>query len=180
MEPTVVHDDPVTRNGALLAPESSMGTDGNQQQALNESRKVTLLLKLVPEEVLPQEQPQKHILESYLKELLGVPSEEQPAAEPAGETEGREAAPEPGLADCGSHWPQFAVPAIKAKGAAGSSMGRGMCWPLLSTAPIGLERQTADSGSENRLNAAGKETVPARQRISLTGRMPKIADPCCI
>ncbi|CAM2105740.1 unnamed protein product [Caretta caretta] len=96
MEPTVVHDDPVTQNGALLAPESSMGTDGNQQQALNESRKVTLLLKLVPEEVLPQEQPQKHILESYLKELLGVPSEEQPAAESAGETEGREAAPEPG------------------------------------------------------------------------------------
>ncbi|EMP32686.1 Dystrophin [Chelonia mydas] len=51
-------------------------------------------------------------------------------------------------------------------GAAGSSAGQGMCWPPLPAAPIGLERQTADSGSCDRPNLwtrqENKPVQPAR------------------
>lgn len=55
-------DDLDSQDGDLLTPESSMGMDGSQQQASDE---VTLVMKLVPEEALPQEQLQ-HILGPYL------------------------------------------------------------------------------------------------------------------
>ncbi|TFJ98841.1 beta-2-glycoprotein 1-like [Platysternon megacephalum] len=41
-EPTVLPDDLVNWDGALLASESSMGTDGSQQQAPHEEHEVTL------------------------------------------------------------------------------------------------------------------------------------------
>lgn len=52
LEPAVVHDDLVSQDGALLGPESSMGTDGIQQPPASEGSKVTLLLKLVPQEAV--------------------------------------------------------------------------------------------------------------------------------
>lgn len=44
-----MHDNLVSGVGALLFPESSMGTDvSKQQQALSQEHEVTLLLKPVP------------------------------------------------------------------------------------------------------------------------------------
>ncbi|CAM2111610.1 unnamed protein product [Caretta caretta] len=92
MEPTVVHVDLVSRHGALLAPESSVGSDGSQQQALSRDSEVPLLLKQVSEQALEQEQ---HILDPHSEKLFDAPSEEQPAVEPAADTEGTKATPEP-------------------------------------------------------------------------------------
>ncbi|CAM2119865.1 unnamed protein product [Caretta caretta] len=57
-EPTVLHDDLMSWDGALLAPESSMGTDGSQQQAPSHEHGVTLLIKAVPEQAVDQDQQQ--------------------------------------------------------------------------------------------------------------------------
>ncbi|EMP39005.1 hypothetical protein UY3_03839, partial [Chelonia mydas] len=45
-----------------------------------------------------------------------------------------------------------AVRRSRPMGAAGSDADQGMCWLLLPTAPIGLERRTAASGSCDRTN----------------------------
>ncbi|CAM2098211.1 unnamed protein product [Caretta caretta] len=52
----VVHDDLISWDGNLVAPESSMESDGSQKQMSNEAREENLLLTPVPEEALPQEQ----------------------------------------------------------------------------------------------------------------------------
>ncbi|CAM2110785.1 unnamed protein product [Caretta caretta] len=72
MKPPVVHDDLVSSADALLAPEDSMEIDGSQQQVPNEANEVTLPLKLVLEEALPQEQLQ-HILGPYSGGAFGCP-----------------------------------------------------------------------------------------------------------
>ncbi|CAM2098139.1 unnamed protein product [Caretta caretta] len=41
MKPVVVHDDQISQDGALLAPESNIETDGSQQQAPGEASEVT-------------------------------------------------------------------------------------------------------------------------------------------
>ncbi|KAH1185229.1 hypothetical protein KIL84_017978 [Mauremys mutica] len=58
MEPTMVRDNLASRNGALLSPESNMGTAGSQQQAPSEEHEVTLFLKPVPEKAVVQDQQQ--------------------------------------------------------------------------------------------------------------------------
>lgn len=56
MEPIVLHDKLIIWNSTLLAPGSSIGCDGSQQQAPSEDSKVTRLLKLVSKEALEQAQ----------------------------------------------------------------------------------------------------------------------------
>ncbi|EMP28686.1 Trafficking kinesin-binding protein 1 [Chelonia mydas] len=51
-----------------------------------------------------------------------------------------------------SRFPLAAVHRPRPMEAAGSGAGRGMCWPPLPAAPIGLERQTVPSGSRDRPN----------------------------
>ncbi|XP_044864773.1 uncharacterized protein LOC123365851 isoform X2 [Mauremys mutica] len=97
MKPPVVHDGLVSHTGALLAPEDSMEIHGSQQQVPNETNEVTLLMKLVLEEALPQEQLQ-HILGPYLEELFDaplLPPKEQPTTELAAETKEGDAVSEP-------------------------------------------------------------------------------------
>ncbi|EMP29889.1 hypothetical protein UY3_12989 [Chelonia mydas] len=94
-EPTVVDDDLVSWDGALLAPESRMETDGTQQQAPSEDSEVMLLLKLVLKEALEQKQQQR-ILGPYLEELFDAHHEELSTVERVAVTEGTEASHEPG------------------------------------------------------------------------------------
>ncbi|KAH1171643.1 hypothetical protein KIL84_007261 [Mauremys mutica] len=61
----VVHNDLESWDGTLLAPESSMGTDGSQQKEPSEDNEMTLLLKPVPQEALLQEQQQHTYSESF-------------------------------------------------------------------------------------------------------------------
>ncbi|EMP39984.1 hypothetical protein UY3_02782 [Chelonia mydas] len=68
MEPTVVHDDLISWNDALQAPEYTMWTDVNQQQASSKDSKMMLLVKQVSEEALQQE--------PYLEELSDALPEE--------------------------------------------------------------------------------------------------------
>lgn len=60
MEPTMVRDDLLSWDGALLTPESSKVTDGRQQQGQSRDTEVCLLLKSVPEQALEQEQQPAH------------------------------------------------------------------------------------------------------------------------
>ncbi|KAH1175328.1 hypothetical protein KIL84_008202 [Mauremys mutica] len=62
----MVHDYLVSQDGALLAPESSTGTDGSQEQVPSEGNEET-----VTETDTIQQQ---HILGLHLKELFDVPS----------------------------------------------------------------------------------------------------------
>ncbi|EMP29401.1 hypothetical protein UY3_13484 [Chelonia mydas] len=65
-EPTMVHDDLVSQGGARLAPESSMGTDGSQEQVPSEGSEETVT------ETDPTQQ--QHILGPHLEELFDIPS----------------------------------------------------------------------------------------------------------
>ncbi|XP_039365638.1 trihelix transcription factor DF1-like [Mauremys reevesii] len=79
-EPTVLHDDLVSGDGALL------GTDCRQQQVPSQDHEVTFLMQPVPEQTVDQAQQQ--ILSPYSEELFDPPaSEEQPAANNPVETE---------------------------------------------------------------------------------------------
>lgn len=78
-EPAVACDDIIIRDGGLLAPEASTGIGGNRKWALNEANEVTLRMKLVLAEALPQEQLQHILDDPTLKE--------QPTTEPAADTE---------------------------------------------------------------------------------------------
>ncbi|KAH1186633.1 hypothetical protein KIL84_019382 [Mauremys mutica] len=66
----VGHDALLSQNGSLLASQSGMRTDSSQ---VPREDKVTLLLKLVPEQAL-EEKEQQHVLSPYLKELFDCPS----------------------------------------------------------------------------------------------------------
>ncbi|XP_074793333.1 uncharacterized protein LOC141976305 isoform X3 [Natator depressus] len=93
-EPTVLHDDLVSPDGALLAPESSLGSDCRRQPAPSQDHEVTFLMQPVPEQAVDQDQEQ--ILSPYSEELFDPPaSEEQPSAKSAENPVEPEAALEP-------------------------------------------------------------------------------------
>ncbi|CAM2112434.1 unnamed protein product [Caretta caretta] len=83
MEPPVLHDNMLSWDGALLASESSLGTDGSQKQAPREEHEVTRFMKLIPERTVNQKQRQ--ILSPYSEELFDQPPppEKQPTAKTA-------------------------------------------------------------------------------------------------
>ncbi|KAH1177628.1 hypothetical protein KIL84_011330, partial [Mauremys mutica] len=84
----ILREERLKKGDALLAPRIQHGNDGSQQQVQSEASEVTLLLKPVPQEALPQEQ--QHILEQYSEELFSAPHEQ-----PAADTDGTEPAPQP-------------------------------------------------------------------------------------
>ncbi|XP_073177773.1 uncharacterized protein [Lepidochelys kempii] len=93
-EPTVLHDDLVSPDGALLAPESSLGSDCRRQPAPSQDHEVTFLMQPVPEQAVDQDQEQ--ILSPYSEELFDPPaSKEQPSAKSAENPVEPEAALEP-------------------------------------------------------------------------------------
>ncbi|XP_037740655.2 trihelix transcription factor DF1-like [Chelonia mydas] len=93
-EPTVLHDDLVSPDGALLAPESSLGSDCRREPAPSQDHEVTFLMQPVPEQAVDQDQEQ--ILSPYSEELFDLPaSEEQPSAKSAENPVEPEAALEP-------------------------------------------------------------------------------------
>ncbi|XP_024071414.2 trihelix transcription factor GTL1-like [Terrapene carolina triunguis] len=104
IEPPVLHDDLVSRDGALLAPESSLGADCRQQRAPSQDREVTFLMQPVPE------QDQQQMLSPYSEELFDPPaSGEQPPENPL-ETEAalEPAGPSSYTACCSSGTPSLA------------------------------------------------------------------------
>ncbi|XP_065426803.1 zinc finger protein 263-like isoform X1 [Chrysemys picta bellii] len=106
LEPTAFHDDLVSREGALLAPESSLGTDCRQQRAPSQDHEVTFLMQPVPEQKVDQEQ----MLSPYSEELFDPPaSGEQPSENPV-ETEAalEPAGPSSYTACCSSGTPSLA------------------------------------------------------------------------
>ncbi|XP_034648794.1 zinc finger protein 333-like isoform X1 [Trachemys scripta elegans] len=108
LEPTALHDDLVSREGALLAPESSLGTDCRQQRAPSQDHEVTFLMQPVPEQKVDQD-PQQ-MLSPYSEELFDPPaSGEQPSENPV-ETEAalEPAGPSSYTACCSSGTPSLA------------------------------------------------------------------------
>lgn len=93
-EPTVVHDDLVSRDSALLVHKSSIGTGVSQQQALSGEHEVTLFFKPVPEQSVEQDQP--HILGPYSESLFDLRLEEYFTAKPAANSLETEITPGPG------------------------------------------------------------------------------------
>ncbi|CAM2106106.1 unnamed protein product [Caretta caretta] len=89
MAPMLVHSDLIGRDGALLTPESSMGTDGSQQWVLSEDSAVTFAKTGHRGGFAAgaAAHPGTHV-----KELFdGTAPEEQPTMETATDMEGAEA-----------------------------------------------------------------------------------------
>ncbi|CAM2096661.1 unnamed protein product [Caretta caretta] len=99
MEPTIVQDDLVSWDGALLAPESSMETEGSPSAVSD----CGLFLKVISEQALGQEQ-QQYILSPLLRGADASPKE-QPSAEPAIDTDSTKAALKPAGSFCGLKYP---------------------------------------------------------------------------
>lgn len=93
-EPTMLHDDLVSWDSALLVHKSSIGTGVSQQQALSGEHEVTLFFKPVPEQSVEQDQPQ--ILGPYSESLFDLCPKEYLTAKPAANSLETEITPGPG------------------------------------------------------------------------------------